>query len=112
LRPSLTQRRSLDIGVFADKYRRGVCGRLKGEEVAHEEDASANGQRRAAGTAMSSLFVPLRRWFADEERTVCPFCRTKQAIDGGSLLVCLACEAVSIVEREYAHPHAGKRVEG
>jgi hypothetical protein len=45
---------------------------------------------------VTRAFAQLERWFSEEERTRCPFCQAREAIEQSRVLLCLACAAVSI----------------
>jgi uncharacterized UBP type Zn finger protein len=45
---------------------------------------------------VTPALTQLERWFSEEEHTRCPSCDVRGAIQHGSVLVCLACAAVSL----------------
>jgi hypothetical protein len=49
---------------------------------------------------VTPVLAQLERWFSEEERTHCPSCEVRGAIEHGSVLVCLACAAVSLGRSE------------
>jgi hypothetical protein len=55
--------------------------------------------KRERGARVTAALAQMQRWFSEAERTSCPVCHDKQAIAEGSLLVCLACAALSLTER-------------
>ena len=51
---------------------------------------------------MIPALAQMEHWFSEEELAPCPCCRAKKAIAEPSVLVCLACAAVSITVHKRA----------